>query len=187
MRVVGIGGEPAVGKTAVMHRVMGRIGPGWSEQKRGPLVWMALGDVIVLGRYQFGKFDGTDRLSMAVQPAAVDAIGAWAQTSKLSVLFEGDRLFNGSFLDAIGPRVDVELHAIVLTAPADEIAERHRAREDSQSEMFIKGRRTKYARLAEREHVTTMVNAEPEDIERIAWHVLSLIGRTGITDLIGGT
>lgn len=179
MRVVAIGGEPATGKTTLMRAVMRRLGTGWQVVQLSPLLsamYLSRPRVVVLGMYRGSVFDGTDRLSMAVQPEALGWIQHVAAAgSSMGVAFEGDRLFNGSLLDVLGAESGVELTPIVLSTSRDVSAARHRTRADVQGEVFLKGRATKYARLSARPDVLTEMNETEEDRDRIADRVAALL------------
>lgn len=164
MNVIAIGGEPATGKSTLVQHLL------QPYTTAVPFEWGLLGGLkydaglFLLGRYEGGDFGGTDRLPMNViddaeefieEAAKYDTYTDWA------VLFEGDRLFNDRFLDFCAEHAD--LHAYILTAPPDVLEARHDAREDDQSESWLKGRRTKYANLAERDDVTTLPHETVED------------------------
>ena len=101
-------------------------------------------DLYILGKYQVGEtFAGTDRLSMAVQPE----MQKWIQTHNCNILFEGDRIFNQSFLEFAMGLPDTELQVIYLKAPKDILEQRYKDRGSDQSEQFLRGRETKYSNL----------------------------------------
>jgi hypothetical protein len=101
-------------------------------------------DLYVLGKYEEGEvFAGTDRLSMAVQPAMQE----WIASHNCNVLFEGDRIFNQSFLEFAMGLPDTELHIVFLNAPKNVLEQRYKDRGSDQSEQFLRGRETKYSNL----------------------------------------
>lgn len=171
VRVVGIGGEPASGKTTLMKNVIGE----WSD---GRAVKVGLVEaiqykrerVIVIGDYEPGRFAGTDRLSMGVMPDAkkfLRLVCANRVFEGYTLLFEGDRLFCGAWMEFVEGVVGKErAHWIVLVADRAAIAERHANRRDTQTMTFLKGRRTKYERLAALYEVRTLRNDNAEDLER---------------------
>lgn len=160
MKVVGIGGEPATGKTTLVREIMGRF-PGWTRFKSGLLRGHVSGSVHVLGVYEDDEvYAGTDRLSMAVQADALAHVRMLASTPA-AVLFEGDRLFTATFLREVR-RTGAECLFLVLTS--GHVADRHVARGDEQSEMFISGRRTKYRNIVE--NVDLRVNVVRHDVPK---------------------
>lgn len=152
--ILGVGGEPATGKTTLFRRVRSELpgspvifkhkslqGERWDEAR-----------VLFLGFYEEGdRYGGTDRLGMSVQPDAADFLRTGLASlpgplSSWTVLFEGDRLFNDRFLT--GPCAEVgDLRAWILTVEPDAKERRRRARGDAHTETFLKGRSTKYSNL----------------------------------------
>lgn len=168
MIVRALGGEPATGKSTVMVEAM-KLKAYWARFKDG----LVVGHVnerermVVLGTYSEGEsFPGTDRLSMAVQPAALKYLSGLARAGGWIVLFEGDRLFNLSFLLALVELGQVE--ATVLVASNLSLESRHAARGDSQRDGFLKGRRTKIARILAGFPCHVEINERPCDTARIA-------------------
>lgn len=156
MRIVGIGGEPASGKTYFMCRIMrefGRHDKG-GLVKDGPLSYHQYEcvDALILGKYLKGdKFAGTDRLSMSIQPRALQFLSYLRSTvpDSFTVFFEGDRLFNASFLSECERLVGQSNCAwLMLYANERTLAHRHKKRQDTQGATFLKGRRTKMSNLA---------------------------------------
>ncbi len=147
MKIVAMGGEPASGKTVIFKTFKGdrkikRFKEGLLEgeidDKR---------KVIYLGVYKEGlskdSFCGTDKLSMAVQPVALEFVNkAHKKWKGYTIIFEGDRLFNKKFLKALMLKHDVAI--IVLEVEDDILHKRHKKRKgDTQTEKFLKGRKTK--------------------------------------------
>jgi hypothetical protein len=82
-------------------------------------------------------------LSMAVQPKAQE----WINTCSSNVVFEGDRLFNKSFLEFLLTIPEAELFILYLSASQETLKSRYAQRGSNQSPEFIKGRETKYTNL----------------------------------------
>src|SRR5689334_14444069 len=119
LRVVGVGGMPASGKTTLFRAFM--EGGFWVQVKQKLVVYSedALRRTVVLGDYSDGTFGGTDKLSMAVQPQAVELLRDWASDplrEGYSVLFEGDRLFNASFIREVAALPGVSCRWVLLGA-----------------------------------------------------------------------
>ena len=139
MRLIGILGEPATGKTDLMRAILAKMEGDYVRFKFGLLrgrIYME--ERYVLGIYREGElFAGTDRLSMAVQPYAIKFVRT--RVDRAVVVFEGDRLTRQGFLASV-PYDSLELYH--LTCNDDERARRHQARGDTQPVSFTRSRRT---------------------------------------------
>ncbi len=82
-------------------------------------------------------FKGTDKLSMAVNTHFVK----YVEKKQRNILFEGDRLFSLNNLILLDQHYDLRI--IVLEQSEETLHQRHIDRNDTQSEKFIKGRKTK--------------------------------------------
>lgn len=144
-KLIAVGGSPGTGKTTLFRKYM--EGKNFQPIEPAKLVsanYDASRDLYVLGKYEEGEvFAGTDRLSMACQPA----IQEWIAGHNCNVLFEGDRIFNQSFLEFAMNLPDTDLHIVYLKAPQDVLQQRYQDRGSDQSEQFLKGRETKYSNL----------------------------------------
>lgn len=119
------------------------------------------------------KFPGTDLLSMAVQPDAVEVLKKMNADDQFHwIYFEGDRLFNNSFLTDVVALVDDRLHVIFLGASAESLSKRHIQRDDTQTKQFLKSRDTKYRNIQMNLDLMGCIeryaNEEPSDLARIA-------------------
>lgn len=181
MKCLAVGGPPASGKTSLMRRVVKELGPG-KLKKTGLLVYQEhpSSKCLVLGSYVKSGFAGTDILSMAVQPIALGVMQAWASSRELedwTVLFEGDRLFNTSFLNDLVKIDNLDYYWIMLDASAEAQDKRHKERRDTQSEKWLKGRKTKAERLRNSlEGVVVLKNETKEDLESNVNSILDMIG-----------
>jgi broad-specificity NMP kinase len=141
-KIVAVGGVPGTGKTTLFRKFM--EGLEWERMeplKMLPMLYNKEHDLYVLGKYEEGEtFAGTDRLSMAVQPIAQEFVS----TCSSNILFEGDRIFNQSFLEFASNLNSVELQIVYLKAPQSILEQRYVDRGSDQSETFLKGRATKY-------------------------------------------
>ena len=144
-KIVAVGGSPGTGKTTLFRKFM--EAHTWEKvepKKMLPALYCKELDLYVLGKYEEGEtFAGTDRLSMAVQPIAQEFVSE----CKSNILFEGDRIFNQSFLEFAMGLPEVELDVVFLKVPKDILEQRYVDRGSDQSETFLKGRATKYSNL----------------------------------------
>lgn len=149
IKTIGIGGEPATGKTSLMVQIVTALGQ--SRELKYKLIKGSFFDdhkVALLGIYDGSLFAGTDRLSMAALPDAIaflNKLAAKPSYDGWTVLFEGDRLFSGKFFDAALSLGKLEL--FLLTCDEETLKKRHCDRGDTQTASWLKGRQTKYAKL----------------------------------------
>lgn len=159
-------GEPGAGKSTALELVTHRLTGAVIRQPFAHTEWwVPEGRVIELG-YRRPAFSGTDTLSMSVQPRVVEWLRS---TVNDMVIAEGDRLANGKFFQAV---VDAGWNlAVILFAVSPDVADtRRRSRAaalgvDEQGEVWLRGRRTKVARLAaEWEHVVVDADRKPTEV-----------------------
>jgi hypothetical protein len=129
-----------------------------------------------MGRYgdDLGAFQGTDKLSMAVQPAAEVWLKSLADDGFTgSVLFEGDRLFGSGFLERC--RRFARVQVLVLHVPEDVAAVRRKQRSAvAQDPTWLQGRRTKVKNVVEwhSDVVKVMPHVTPADnLAAVRWAV----------------
>lgn len=91
-------GVPGVGKTWAVYRFLEHVGFGVSK-KIGLVLYHDLGNTAVLGLYNGEKFQGTDKMSMAVAPSFAEFFSAMKEQGKQLIIGEGDRVNNWPFLD----------------------------------------------------------------------------------------
>ena len=121
-KIVAVGGSPGTGKTTLFRKFM--EGLQWERvepKKMLPALYCKEIDTYILGKYEDGEtFAGTDRLSMAVQPIAQEFV----KETTSNILFEGDRIFNQSFLEfAMG--LPVDLQVVYLKVPKPILEQRY--------------------------------------------------------------
>lgn len=140
IKIIAIGGEPGAGKTTFMREIIKRINPvpKYDEFKLVP--FLQKDNIYILGKYEEDSiFQGTDRMSMAVQPAAVKFLDSLSDNSV--VLYEGDRLFNNSFLEHCDGKFDLSI--IYLKTDKETRQARCKDRGSEQNETWLNGRETK--------------------------------------------
>jgi broad-specificity NMP kinase len=164
-KLIAVGGQPGTGKTTLFRAFMQnheweRVEP----KKMLPALYCKALDLYVLGKYEDGEtFAGTDRLSMAVQPIAQ----CFVTETKSNILFEGDRIFNQSFLEFSMGLPNTDLQVVYLKVPDDMLKQRYADRGSDQSETFLKGRATKYSNILSNfelmPYITEFVNTNLEE------------------------
>lgn len=145
-------GAPGVGKSTLVDRLLetyrftAATDAGFPPFAAQP---MYRGDERLPSGFYLGRrrarFPGTDALSMAVLPAAIE----WAQRGALPSLIvgEGDRLAHERFLDALSERSRI---AVVYLAASERIlAERRAGRGSNQDPSWAAGRATRARNVAD--------------------------------------
>ena len=168
-KIIAVGGQPGTGKTTLFRKYM--EGKDWIVGEPAKLVsasYNADRDLYILGKYEEGEtFAGTDRLSMAVQPPLQE----WIASNNCNILFEGDRVFNQSFLEFCMGLPNTDLQVVYLKAPKDLLEQRYKDRGSDQSEQFLRGRETKYSNLLSNfelmSYITEFSNTNLEEQEKV--------------------
>ena len=159
MRVIGITGEPGSGKTFCVKRIFSEnCFDDWSSHKFELLRYHRSESkkTIILGIYDgCSVFDGTDRLSMAVQPS-VQKMLVDVFFKDYLILFEGDRLFNCKFLCFI-ESLKVDFSWFWLNTPSDTCRKQREQRRANQEEAFIRSRKTKIKNIS-KSHILQTIN-----------------------------
>jgi len=136
-------GEPASGKTTLIKKAFNPF--SFPEQFRYGLVrGVKNGNLLILGVWQEGEtFCGCDKLSMGVNGTAKALLKDIKDNGfNLTLVCDGDRLYNNSFMDKA---IELGYEVIVFEVQASKEVKdaRHHDRGDTQSEGWLKGRKTK--------------------------------------------
>lgn len=175
-KVIYIAGVPASGKSTLFKMIRKHLFSESKEFKHGKCKGIENGAFKMLGVFDGTTFEGTDKLSMTVIDDAIEFVKQQIDSKQKSVVFvEGDRLFNIRFLK--------ETKALLLLIDANErvLKERHIKRGDSQTETFLKSRRSKVENFINKYKAQRIWNNTLQDQERI----LSFILKTA-TDYVDG-
>ena len=174
-RVIAIGGEPATGKTTLMFELIKKA-TDWEIVKPEKLLdamYSKSLNTYILGKYanDGNVFQGTDRLSMAVQPDAEKFFASQFDKS-VNVIFEGDRLFNGKTINMLSDKLpESQFKVLVLEATHGTKEKRHHDRKDDQDDKFKNSRATKIANICSSltlmDYITIMTNENLDDQKKI--------------------
>jgi gluconate kinase len=142
MKLIYLIGLPGCGKSTVMKKLMEVMGEFTPDRPIDLLDSHFGGNVRILGKYAEGEtFSGTDRLSMAVAPKAVEYFST--QPNEI-VIGEGDRLNNRKFFDTFEDKTIIH-----LTVSDKERQRRYEERGSDQSDKFIQTVATKCKNILE--------------------------------------
>lgn len=162
VKVIYVAGVPASGKSTLFKRLRKKYFDAATEFKFGRVRGIRQGQLQMLGVFDGSLFEGTDKLSMSVINDAIEYISELKNDSDKHVVFaEGDRLFNWRFISTT--------RATLLLLDANEavLKQRHIMRGDSQSETFLRSRRTKVENYIKAHNTMRIWNNSPQDSDRI--------------------
>jgi broad-specificity NMP kinase len=177
-KIIAVGGQPGTGKTTLFRKYMeGKTWERVEPLKMLPALYCKEIDTYILGKYEDGEtFAGTDRLSMAVQPVATEFV----KGTTSNILFEGDRIFNQSFLEMCMKLPETDLQVVYLKVPDATLKQRYVDRGSDQSETFLKGRATKYSNLLSNfdlmSYITEFANTNLEEQGKVLAFVEKHLG-----------
>ena len=144
-KILAVIGRPGTGKTTLFREFIKTN--EWERKelvKLVPSLYNETLDLHILGKYEDGEvFAGTDKMSMAVMPAAIDFV----MSTTSNIIFEGDRLTSSKFFNFLSELPDTEFKILVVTTDENILAERYNERNSDQSEVFLKGRATKISNI----------------------------------------
>jgi hypothetical protein len=155
MKVVGICGAPAAGKTSLAYSIIGyyNFNSGLLNYNSVKYFYDVDHNILLLGIYNnSGDFEGTDKLSMAVINDAEELIKSMLKDESYddaTIIFEGDRLWCPRWIDFLTVNNTNNLF-LYLSVDHEEYARRHMVRRKRgvvQDITFINSRVTKYGNL----------------------------------------
>jgi broad-specificity NMP kinase len=176
-KIVAVGGRPGTGKTTLFRKFMEQL--EWEKVeplKMMPALYNKQHNLYILGKYEEGElFAGTDKMSMAVQPVVQEFV----KNTDANILFEGDRIFNQSFLEFCMDNREVDLNIVYIEVPEALLEQRYKDRGSDQSEQFLRGRATKYNNLLSNfdlmSYITTFKNQNLEEQQTILGHLNKIL------------
>ena len=139
------GGIPCSGKSTLTREIISGLGSAEDVEPMKLFSCQKHNDILVVGRYPEGEtFGGTDRLSYATINKFREFINQ-EQPKYRHIIVEGDRFFRSVDLEWIVENYDTKV--FVLTVDSDEEKRRHVERNDTQSEVWLSGRRSQISNI----------------------------------------
>jgi tRNA A37 threonylcarbamoyladenosine biosynthesis protein TsaE len=177
-RIIAIGGEPATGKTSLVRTLIKRLTIAENIPLRTFKYGLIQGlyskqdKLYIIGIYDESLFSGTDKLSMAVQPAFMELTKTLEDST---IIFEGDRLFNQSLFK--------ERKCDILVLEADDITKklRHEDRKDTQTDKFLKAKKTKIKNIKDNYNTKRLPNNNDVEREANLCYIMDLINEQNRT------
>jgi uridine kinase len=172
--VIALGGEPASGKTTLLKSIRKNF-PNLVEFKNGLVRGQYCPNSLVyfVGVFDDSMFEGTDKLSLSVQPSFVDFV---KNTPNAKIVFEGDRLFNASVFEQLKSVI------FILDIDKDIHTQRHAQRGHEQNETFLKGRKTKIENIKNTFSHKILNNNTETDFDTNEKEILNVLLMDNISD-----
>ena len=143
--IVMIGGVPCSGKSTLTRNIISGLGSAELVEPMKLFPCQKHGDILVVGRYPEGEtFGGTDRLSYGTISKFREFIIQECSKYK-HIIIEGDRFFRMKDIEWLVSEYDAKI--FVLTISSLEEQRRHVERQDTQSEKWLKGRRSQISNI----------------------------------------
>ena len=151
MKIIGLIGEPAAGKSTVFRNLIATLESVGEAKKEGLVGYTeyAKEKVFVAGYYDEQVFSGTDRLSKGCGPKYREWLLEKAndpQYADWKFYFEGERFSNSKFFDFFFQIYPSEVTVYFLDADENTLSERNKAR-SNQNDSWRKGMATRMSNL----------------------------------------
>ena len=161
--IIMVGGVPCSGKSSLTRNILSELGSAVNVEPMTLFPCQKHGDILVIGRYENGQdFGGTDRLSYGTISKFRDFIDQEAPKHK-HIFLEGDRFFRAKDLEWLLDNHDVKVY--ILTVSDDEEKRRHIKREDTQTEKWLRGRRSQISNILTNFMLMNEINVRPNETE----------------------
>jgi hypothetical protein len=162
--IIVIGGAPCSGKSTLTRNTISELGSAEYVEPMKLFPCEKRGDVLIVRKYPDGEtFGGTDKMSYGAIPKFLDFINQEAPKHK-HIILEGDRFFRAKDIEWL-----IENHnakVFVLTVSGDEENRRHIERKDTQTEKWLKGRRTQIRNIMTNPILKDELEIRPNESER---------------------
>ena len=179
MRVIAIGGVPACGKSTLVRHLIAQTTLGPKERFAEGVFGHRLPDwnAVVIGTYDDDEemFPGTDKLSMAAQEHCETFLKELIKQNVETVFFEGDRLFNVTFLKWVALAAGLKI--VMVEATSQVLKDRRNKRGSNQSAVFLKGRKTKVMNVIQEPSLRPLVVCLPNNTEEEHSRALAMLGK----------
>jgi|TARA_R110000824_G_scaffold685_1_gene4273 2-phosphoglycerate kinase len=165
-----IGGEPCTGKSTLVRRIKNEHNVDIEFQYKKLLKGYRNKDTEIMGIYNEELFDGTDRLSMAVQPVFLDYIEQ--KDNDRHVILEGDRLFKKSLIENLSNGKH-NFRIIILKASENSKKHRHETRMDDQTEKWLNSKKTTIKNIEKAYKHSLFQNENETDCKKIMSYIMT--------------
>ncbi len=161
--IIMIGGVPCSGKSTLTRNILSELGSAVNVEPMKLFPCEKRGNVLVAGRYPEGEiFGGTDRMSYGAIPKFRDFISQ--EEPKHNIFLEGDRFFRAPDIEWLV--VEYNANVFVLVISDDEEKRRHIKREDTQTEKWLRGRRSQISNILTNFMLMDDINIRPNETEK---------------------
>lgn len=166
-KTIYLAGVPASGKSTLFKMIRKQLFEGAQEFKEGKCRGIENGAYKMLGVFDGSTFEGTDKLSMTVIGDAIDYVKKLQEDKDRHVVFvEGDRLFNYRFLSETRARL------LLIDASEQVLKARHIERGDTQTDTFLRSRRSKVENFVAKYNVQRIWNNDKRDQQNIFEYII---------------
>ena len=143
--IIMIGGAPCSGKSTLVRSILSELGSAENVEPMKLFSCQKHNDILVVGRYpEEEAFGGTDRLSYGtISKFRKFIIQEYSKYKH--IIIEGDRFFRMKDIEWLVSEYNAgtfDAKIFVLTVSSSEEQRRHIERQDTQSEKWLKGRRS---------------------------------------------